>query len=238
MTVKSFHDEFKIGLDKVDSLNSPNFTPEEIDSFLNNAQEEFIEQRTYGNNPKRTGLEEDQKRRDDLREITKNYTTNVFTTTTNNKPNGVFVSLPTDYRHSIQEEATIDYTDCNKISQSKRIPVVPVTHDRYNDVINDPFNKPYEDEAIRLDYENDNFELIGDGVITFKNYSLRYLKNPQRIQFGTTYDPASLGFGIDQTSELATHCHREIVSKAVTNALQNIESNRYQTHRIEEVEVE
>lgn len=238
MTIQDFHQEFKIGLDKVDSLASPNFLAEEIDSILNNAQEEFIEQRAYGNNPKKTGLEEDQKRRDDLRDIIKNFTSNVFITTVNNKPNGTFVSLPSDYRHSIQEEADVTYKDCNGVTQTKRIPVVPVTHDRYGVIISDPFNKPFEDELLRLDYEGDMFELITDGTVTITGYHLRYIKQPRKIQFGTAYDPSSFGYGIDQTSELATHTHREIVNKGVTHALQNIESNRYQTNRIKELEIE
>lgn len=238
MDISTLHSEFKIGLDKVDSLADPNFLAEEIDSLLNNAQEEFIEQRAYRTNPKRTGLEEDQKRRDDLRNIVKNFTSSVFVTNSNNKPNGIFVVLPSDYRHAIQEEANISFKDCNNVSQTKRIPVVPITHDRYANILFDPFNKPYEEEILRLDYEGNSFELITNGNISVLGYFLRYIKQPRKIQFGTKYDPASPGYGTDQTSELAEHTHREIVNKAVTHALQNIESSRYQTNRIKELEIE
>jgi hypothetical protein len=234
MTVAQMHTEVKIGVDKVDSFSTANLDPEEIDVFLNNEQGEFIEQRAYGNNVKETGLEENQKRRDDLREITKNYTSAAFTNTTNNKTNGVFVDLPTDYRHSMQEEAVISFTDCNGNTASKGIPITPVTHDRYNKIIDDPFNKPYDGEAIRLDYEGDVYELITDGTYAITSYSLRYLKEPQVIRLGTKYQVQTT----DVDCELAPHTHREIVAMTVTNILQTIESNRYPTSKVELAEVE
>ena len=234
MTVKVMQEEFKLGVDKILSLNAPGFTAEEIDTLLNNAQEEFIEQRAYRTNPKGTGLEEDQKRRDDLRALIKNYSTTAFSNTANNKPNGKFIALPVDYRHSIQEEVTINYIDCNKDTRSKVVTVTPVTHDRYNKIVNDPFNKPYEDEVIRLDYEGNVFELITDGTYSLTKYFLRYLKEPRRIQYGTQYVIPTT----DVDSELASHTHRELVSAAVTSALENIESNRYPTKKRENITVE
>ena len=234
MNVATMHLRFDIGLDKIASFNYASFTAEEKDVFLNDAQEKFIEQRAYGTNPKGTGLEEDQKRRDDLREIIKNYTTTTFTTSSNNKTNGSFVALPSDYRHAIQEEVNISYTDCNDAAQTKRVPVTPVTHDRYNKIINDPFNQPYEDEAIRLDYEGDVFEIITDGTYTLSNYYLRYLKEPQTIRYGTQY----LIPTTDVDCELANHCHREIISLAVFAALEDIESKRYITQKQEIKEIE
>lgn len=235
MTAGLMHEKFKRGLDKADSLNTPNFLAEEIDGFLNDAQEKFIEQRAYGTNPKRTGLEEDQKRRDDLREITKNYTnSSTLSSTVNSKPNGVFVDLPEDYRHAMQEEVSISFTDCNDLPATDRIPATAVTHDRYNKIIDDPFNKPYVGEALRLDYEGDVYELITDGTYSITNYHLRYLKEPQAIRFGTAYEVVTT----DVDSELAAHTHREVTDIAVKDALEDIESKRYATSKQELVTVE
>ena len=60
------HIEFKLGLDKTDSLNYPNFEPEEIDLWLNRAQDRFVKTRYVHNNKTET-FEETQKRTDDLR---------------------------------------------------------------------------------------------------------------------------------------------------------------------------
>ena len=141
MTRAEMHTEFKLLMDKSGEGGSPSFLASEIDSFLNIAQEKFISKRAFGNNPRRTSFEENQKRRDDLRNLISNEAITSFVTDlTASKPNGVFALLPNDYRHSINEEATI-YTGDNSTA-TRRVSVKPITHDRYNKIINDPFNKP------------------------------------------------------------------------------------------------
>ncbi len=233
MTVAGMHNEFKIGLDKVDSLSYPNLLTEEIDIFLNVAQEKFIKQRAYGNNIRRQGLEETQKRLDDLKNITSNYETSIFITNTSNKPNGAFVNLPANYKFAIEEEAIIEYIDCNNATVTGRKDVVPTTHDRYNKTKKDPFNKPDNEEVLRLGFERvqgvESFELItGDGnsIIT---YFLRYIREWNEIQYGTQYDVPT----VDIDSELSSHTHREIIAIAIKDALQDIESPRYPTSKNE-----
>jgi len=225
MTVSEMHTNFKIIYDKTDSLNYPNFLPEEVDVFLNNAQDKFIEQRAYGNNARREGLEETQKRADDIREVIKNYTTSPSTSSSANKPNGRFVTLPTDYRHAIQEEVLISYTDCNDVTQSKTVEVIPLTHDRYNRAINDPFNKPNTDKVLRLVYEGGQFELLFAQGTSITTYRLRYIKTPQRIRYGTVYSTPTT----NQDCELADHTHIEIVNLAAQMALENINAPRTQS---------
>ena len=72
MTCAELHLEFKFRCDKLDTLNYPNFLPEEIDLILNNAQERLIKQRYGFNNIKRQSFEETEKRTEDLKEIVKN----------------------------------------------------------------------------------------------------------------------------------------------------------------------
>lgn len=239
MTVAQMHTEFKIGLDKVDSLAAPNFLVTEIDIFLNNAQEQFIEQRAGKTNIKREGLEETQKRIDDLKNIIENYETTTFVNTTSNKPNGVFVDLPSNYRRAIEEEVSISYTDCNGDATTGRPNVTPTTHDRYNTVVKkDPFNKPNKSQVYRLAFSrqagNETFELITSPSETITNYYLRYLKDPVSITYGTQYVPPVA----DVDCELSNHTHREIIALAVKNALEDIQSPRYQTSKIELNEIE
>ena len=226
MTVAEMHSEFKLGMDKSDSLSYPNFLPEEIDIFLNSEQEKFIKNRAYPSG-RELGLEETQKRVDDLKNIFTNYQTTSFTTNSSNKPNGVFVTLPGDYLFAMEEEAIISYTDCNGASATKRVEVIPSTHDRYNRAIKeDPFNKPDKNQVTRLGYGlvtgNETFELITDGS-TLTTYILRYIKEPVSIRYGTQYETPTT----DIDCELSDHTHREIVAMAVRTALENIESGRY-----------
>ena len=65
-SIKELHYQFKLNLDRVDSLANPDFNPAEIDWLLNEAQLIFIKQRMGMNNQKRAGFETSQKRIDDL----------------------------------------------------------------------------------------------------------------------------------------------------------------------------
>lgn len=232
------HNEFKIGLDKVDSLSHPNFLAEEIDIFLNQAQDKFVKQRAYGNNPRRLGLEETQKRLDDLRNIITPFESSTFITNSSNKPNGTFVNLPADYQFAMEEETTISFTDCNGNTATKRIDVVPTTHDRYNKLKRDPFHKPDNSEVHRLGFNEISgaatFELITGEGNTVTIYYLRYLRTPVEIQHGSQYETPVA----DVDSELSDHTHREIVAIAVKDALEDIESPRYPTNKNELNEIE
>lgn len=231
------HTEFKIGLDKTDSQNYPNFEPEEIDVFLNNAIERFVSQRAYGTNPKRLGLEETQKRMDDLRNLISDYRVAGTGVTTENKPNGQFFALPSDYRHAVQEEANLTYTDCDGNQVAKITSIIPITHDRYNNIIDDPFNKPDDDDVLRLSFGSSTsprVELVTGPGSSVSEYRLRYLKQPAAVQYGTQYATPTT----DVDCDLADHTHKEIVKSAVTEALGNIESPRIAVNKQELNEIE
>ena len=227
MNVSTAHIQFKIGIDKTDSFNSANFLTEEIDLYLSDAQEEFIEQRAYGNNFKRESLEETQKRVKDLQSITTNVNSTLFSTDTNNKPLGTFVTLPTDYRHSINEEVTITSTDCNNSTISTRVPVKAITHDEYNTMISNPFARPSLNQAYRLPYgrfnNREHFELITQGgPASLVTYHLRYLKNPRKIDKAQLLSP--LGLAGTDTMDLSDESYREIIQIAIRNAMGDIMS--------------
>lgn len=220
------HTYFKIKVNKLDSFNYQDLLPEEIDVLLNQEMFKIIEQRAYGTNPKRTGVEETQKRVDDLRNITLGFSNSVFTTSALSKPNGSFVTLPADYRHALQEDCLITYTDCNGDTQTEVVPTVPMSHDRYDRIVWDPFNKPFEELVARLPYQANSFELVTDGTYTLTAYNLRYLRTPVSMQYGSTYAIPST----DVNCELSEHIHREIVESAALTALENVESPRIRTY--------
>jgi len=220
MTVAEMHSEFKLLMDKGDSGDLPSFMSIEIDRFINIAQHKFVNKRVFGHNIRRTSFEEDQKRRDDLRELVSNEETSDFTT--GDKPGGFFATLPKDYRHSINEECIL--------SNGARVTVKPITHDRYNKIIDDPFNKPTPTTVYRLDINGGRVELIsspGNSGIEISTYVLRYIKIPT---------PVSLTDSTDCI--LSEPTHREIVKMAVVEALENVEQPRYQSSKIELNEIE
>mgnify|MGYP003333131325 CR=1 FL=1 len=241
MTVDEMHLQFKIGVDKTDSFNSANFTPAEIDIYLSDAQEQFIEQRAYGNNYKRDSLEETQQRVKNLQSLVMNATIIPLATTADNKPYGSFVELPSDYRHAIEEEVLMTYIDCNKATQQQRVPVVALQHDKYARAVTNPFSKPNLNKVYRLPFgrfnSKEHFELVSASGYTISAYYLRYIKNPAKINLANRTLPVpSIGTG--QQGELADEAYREIIRVAVRNALGDIESPRTQEsmQRINEIE--
>ena len=70
MTVQELHYAIDQGLQKVGSYAYDNFLPDEIDFWLNRAQERFIKDRAFAHSDqKQLGFVANQKRLDDLREI-------------------------------------------------------------------------------------------------------------------------------------------------------------------------
>jgi len=126
MTIAEMHTYFKVGVDKAESFSYPSFENEEIDYFLNKAQERFIKQRYGINNLKGQGLEQTQKRTDDIREVIMSTNSATFTTDANSKPYSKYFTLPntapTDvYWFSIQEEADIVYIDVTSTETTSTI---------------------------------------------------------------------------------------------------------------------
>tara|TARA_R100000406_G_scaffold56402_1_gene38731 strand:- start:1319 stop:2017 length:699 start_codon:yes stop_codon:yes gene_type:complete len=229
MTVAEMHIQFKVGLDKTDSLNYPNFEPEEIDLWLNKAQDKFIKTR-YSHDVKRETFEETQKRTDDLREVVQEVTLIPAVTQTPVKPNGVLFTLPDGtfggfptYWFAINEECEIEFTNCSDNPVSRRKRVKPIQHDDYNKIIGDPFNKPDKNKIVRL-MHGGSAELISDGTYDILRYILRYIKRPEQINLANNND-----------CELADHTHSEIVTLAVGMALENTANPRFQTHMVESI---
>ncbi len=212
------HVAFKIGLDKIDSLNYPNFQPSEIDFLLNQSQDRFVKQRYGFNNDKLRPFESDQKRVDDLRMIVKNaiLSINNYDPLLNIDVNANFVDLPSDYWFLINERATVEYNDCNSNVSTNIASIRPCTHDDFSMVIESPFEKPNKNKLIRLFYDN-SVELIHAPNTTILNYKLRYIKKPRVIDIFNNID-----------CELAEHTHNEIVDGAILIGLETIESKRTQ----------
>ena len=216
MNVQEMHLAFKIGVDKVDSLNYPDFQPNEIDFLLNQSQERFVKQRYGLNNTKGKSFESDQKRTDDLRAVIKNSIIKPLTYDSNNNisVNARFAQLPSDYWFAVNERVDLESLDCNGKTVTSVGFVRVINHDNFNIIEDDPFEEPTKDKVVRLMIGN-NAELISANGVNIINYRLRYLRRP-------------IGMNIDTNinCELADHTHNEIVNGAVLIALETIESKR------------
>lgn len=112
------HRAFRLGLDKLDGVNYPNFRPEEIDVLLNQAQNRYVKQRYGINNIKRQSFEETQKRTEDLKELVRQSviipTANSGQVNNGNNitTNSVFCTLPTEHWFTIWERVIINSSRC------------------------------------------------------------------------------------------------------------------------------
>lgn len=184
MTSHQMHIAFRILLDRIDAKVYANIQDEEINYFLNKAQERLVKQRFSGRNPARESFEETQKRIDDLKNIVSpNITLVQSAVQTGVKEGGVYFDLPADYWFAIQEEADIIYTDCADSETGGYLSFFPITHNEYNIISDDPFNKPQKlSHGLRL-MSNGKLEALTNNDFEIANYYLRYVIKPSKIIF-------------------------------------------------------
>lgn len=234
MTAQEFHRNFRFGMDKMDSLNYPNFQSEEIDLLLNQAQDRFVKQRYGTTNTKRTSFEETEKRTEDLKEIIQ---TDRLTGFTANSESIIYSSamcqLPTNHWFTIWDKAIISCTKCNgtvtralgdigadgspNFITGIYVEVRSVTHLDFEKVVHDAFKGPDHTKILKLMYKN-QIELIISEDCTLISYEFRYIREPIRISLINNI-----------TCELSDHTHQEIVNISIDIALEGIEAKRQQS---------
>lgn len=127
MTVQEMHIGIDFLLQKVNSNITKTFRPEEKDWALNEEVIRFINQKSSStSNPKKTGLEETEKRYDDIRNL-------ITTTGINGNPpllcyprdtNSVFSYLPADY-FTLINDRSLTKNLCGLPYNNSNVPVTP-----------------------------------------------------------------------------------------------------------------
>jgi len=229
MPVADMHQQFLHWYDKQSNFSAPEVTPEEVDLYLNNAQYQFIKILTE------QGLEKSQEWLDYLKNITTAYSVAPLPVVATNKPNGRYVTIPNVspnqlYRLALLEEASITYTDCGA-SVTARVPVIPMTRDEYNKVVNNPFKKPWKEEIIRLVSDSNRFELISFPGSVINTYYLDYLREPAKITYGTQYSVQVANVDCELESKAAT----KIIEIAVQLALKTVGDPRLQLEQLDPI---
>jgi len=221
MTVQELHYSFDQGLQKVGSYAYDNFLPDEIDFWLNRAQERFIKDRLFITaDAKQLGFANGQKRLDDIREIIAiNYIDDAAATVNAESQE---YDLPLDYMHLVNLRARIYKNRCAPATTTTALFTVPVRIVNNMEVFflqQDPFSRSQIDTPLATLNENDITVFQSNESFILEGISLDYIRIPQQIDLQ-----------LNQTSELAEHTHQEIVDIAVKNVLEAIESPRYQSN--------
>ena len=218
------HQAIRLHLDKSTSLTgSVDFLPEELDFWLNEAQDRFIKQRLFGNNYRQEKFDSTQKRIDDLRSL-------IVTKTNIALSQSILGSNIKDCNLPITDISLpyLFYIDSGLQDISNNILQTGDTlhFELLGRYIKDSVNDPYIRRPLVIFYNNGTNDKIGfvygDEFIPV-TCDITYIRKPRQLIYTTpgTYQT--------NTCELPEQTHREIVIIAVELLIENIESQRVQT---------
>lgn len=129
-----------------------------------------------------------------------------------------FHKLPDDLWLIIYEEVIV--SDKSKCINGKHITVTPSTHDKISKVLQNPFKRPNENKALRLNISDNVVELISRYNVD--KYYVRYIKKLNPIILTKLTDSVSIKGKRERTEcELPESVHRDILNMAVQMALQS-----------------
>ena len=237
MDIRTMHYDFKLKIDKVDSLTKEDFNVAEIDWLINEAQLVFVKQRYGKNNPHRTRFEETQKRTDDLSSLHVKYPEQVGIVPSVSDANVYEVRL-TDltqpYLFLTRGWVLADTEQCSDV----KIRLHQIQNDDLGTAglmgttLNDPFNKSSALDGILFNFGKTSDAVAESSVylysddILIKEVFLEYLKMPRRVFYGGyVYIDGTTPAQTD--SEFPEHAHNEIIDIAVEIASGIIENPSY-----------
>ena len=238
MTNQEFRNQFDISYNAIASMSAPGIDDYELSVYLTKAQLEII--KNYYDplsNRKQKGFEATEKRRRDLNQLVKDYKTNsTISNSSNIDSQSKFYIVPNDLFLIVNEKAKINSQDCYN---NKTLVIKPVTYDEYNIQISNPFEKPNNTTAFRLDISNINnikvVEIISPyNVLGSLEYQIRYIKYPKPIiitNLNTTFPSDNLtidGIFVETPCELDKEICREILDRAVLLATADYKSQNLQ----------
>jgi hypothetical protein len=232
MTVDQLILSFKLKLDKLDSQAYPDILEEEIRFWLDEGADRFLKQRYERNNIKRKGFEETQKRTDDLRASVRTEVISAVASVV--YPPGLAFEVPlpivgTDrYRYLLKVQAEVQSDDCEDVSGLEWTTPYQVQQDDVHSLFGDPFNKPIPSSPLYT-IEGNNIVFFTDEEFTIVRARISFIRLFDKLQPGLPTS-GTYASGTTEYTELSEDTHEEIVDISVKMALENIESQRYQTN--------
>lgn len=232
MNIREMQYDFKVKADKIDSLKTRNLLPAEIDWILNNAIQEFVDNK-YGD------FESKQDLVDQL-------STLVVKSPTNIQP-GVSVALESTgvyrmdlgdlnyiYLHLVRLNALAEKQGCTpKVLKGRE-----VSHDELDKVLLSPFegpsymwlNLPYVFGKSNDVNDNSAIFLYTNNQFTISRVYPEYLKQPKKVFYGgyNSLDGQYISTDTPVDCDLPQAFHRRIVDIAVAEAYRHLNSEAFQ----------
>lgn len=217
MTIKNkqMYDDFQMVFNNLESNAAPGLTIFEISMYLTKAYFTFVTS-LYNE------YEKNELSRKALIELVTDLHINPTSGFNNQKicDNSVFFKLPDDVLYVVYEAIKYKHNTEDKCMSDKTTPVIPVTHDEFHNIYNNPFRFNNKN-AIRLDLNISNgryAEIVAkDSHINY--YHLRYVRKPKPIILeDLTGDDRIEGLQEETECELNTMYYKEIVNIAAKMA--------------------
>lgn len=229
MSVDEFSREFDILYNNIMSNTAPGIDEYEKSVFLTKAQE-FIVTAIYDGS-----FEGSEKFRENLNYL---VTTKIYDSTSDSLKNttsnlmGItnprflskYFSLPSDCLFIVYEHLKLNAIDTCK-GAYQTLTVVPTTHDQAYRFLDNPFKRPNNKKALRLNNypslsngspsEINNIEIVTSKNVTNYDYFIRYVRRPQPIVLYNDPQLTVDGVGTPTTCQLDPSLHRAILDAAV-----------------------
>lgn len=242
MTHKDIYTKFMIEYDKANVASSyPSLTEYEIATILDKAYNALIAQKFTGNNPRRSSFESDNKSISDLQPLIKTD----MCTGSLDSTNSFSANLPDEFLYYIS--SCIEYTISEKSEPmdklaKRNINVKLVDHNTANKFLISPTNLPWvktpvcyiECNKITVIYDSMMQDVGPDVYVTFIKKPNTFVK--ENLTEGTCFtfvEKKDKDGKVIVPDEYKFECNdtvaEELISLAVTFALENVESQRLNT---------
>lgn len=220
MTTSEFSNEFDILISSyLQSYNSMAFDEYEKSVFLTKAAYDLV----VGLYSGRLNIQGTFENTEELRRYldslvkTKSYDTPSTSTNIGVSNSSIFYTLPSNIAFITLEQIIFNDNTLGCFDGS-RANVMPITHDEYNKIKDNPFRGPTRYKALRLDYGNHEVEIISRYKVG--KYLIKYIEQPSPIVLENLPSNLSIN-GVSVQTECTLHplLHRRILEMAVREAL-------------------
>lgn len=215
MTNQEFSNEFDILYNNIDSIQAPGLNDYEKSVFLTSAQDALVLELITGKNLLGESFEKTEELREYLTDLVKTARLSPIEDRRILKisDKSTMYTPPQDLWFIVYESVVLDENELN-CNNSNSIRVIPVTHDEYSKIKNNPFRRPERDRVLRLNISN-KIELVSKYKIS--DYTIRYISKLEPIILtDIEEDGLSIkGETIETECKLNPALHEAILGRAV-----------------------
>ena len=226
MLPQELHKRFKIAIDKEGISTVPSFTAIEIDYWINTAQDRLINLKFTGTNPRRIGIDQDQKRIDDLSRLYTSSQEELLVTEGSRGYDVYTMVMPSDYMHLVSVDAGILIDD-----KYKEVQPIECTLENISSKLSNSLSehRVHNGDAKPLQVmHSDSIKFYTDKSYVVEYASIVYVRKPSRVIYSSNVE----------LTHFPDYMWDEVISLATRLALSNTADSRYSTYAQESQIVE